>query len=95
MDLAPLKNNRDFRFLYGAQFIAFFGAMLTFVALPYQMYQLTHSTLAVGLISIAELIPTVIMAFMIGGSLCMVGIVVCTLLLPGFWAYYRGEIIEA
>lgn len=67
MDLSPLKNNRDFRFLYGGQFIAFFGAMLTFVALPYQMYHITHSTLAVGLISLVQLVPTLIMA-MIGGA---------------------------
>ena len=32
------------------------------------------------------------MAFMIGGSLCMVGVLVSTYCLPGFWQYYRGEI---
>ena len=67
MDLSPLKNNRDFRFLYFGQFVSFLGAMLTFVALPYQIYQLTNSTLAVGLISIAELIPLLLSAF-IGGA---------------------------
>ena len=31
--------------------------MLTYVALPYQMYQLTHSSFAVGLLGLVELVP--------------------------------------
>ena len=41
--------------------------MLTFVALPYQIYALTNSTMAVGVISLAELAPLLITAF-IGGA---------------------------
>ncbi len=68
LDISPLKNNRDFRYLYLGQFISFFGTMMSFVALPYQVYQLTHSTLAVGLLGIVELVPLLITAF-IGGAL--------------------------
>lgn len=67
MDLSPLINNRDFRLLYCGQFISFFGSMLTFVALPYQVYALTGSTFAVGMISLIELIPLLFTAF-IGGA---------------------------
>ena len=49
IDLTPLKKNRDFRYLYFGQFISFFGTMMSLVALPYQVYHLTNSTLAGGL----------------------------------------------
>lgn len=68
IDLTPLKNNRDYRYLYCGQFVSFFGTMLSFVAMPYQMYQLTHSSLAVGLLGVIELIPLLITAF-VGGAL--------------------------
>ena len=47
MDLAPLRH-RDYRLLYLGQTASLFGTMITYVALPYQMYRLTGSTLAVG-----------------------------------------------
>jgi MFS family permease len=68
MDLRPLRRHRDFRFLYAAQFVSFLGSMVTYVALPYQMFQLTGSSLAVGLISLVELLPLLITAF-VGGAL--------------------------
>ena len=40
-----------------------FGTQLTTVAVPYQVYQLTHSSLDVGLVSLAQLFP------LIGGAL--------------------------
>lgn len=68
LDLSPLKYNRDFRCLYIGQFISFFGTMMSFVALPYQVFQLTGSTLAVGFLGVVELVPLLITAF-IGGAL--------------------------
>ena len=67
MDLAPLRH-RDFRLLYAAQAVSFFGTMITYVALPYQMYRVTGSTLAVGLLGLAELVPLLATAF-VGGAL--------------------------
>lgn len=46
----------------------FVGSMVTFVALPYQAYQLSHSSLIVGLLSLAELAPLLVTAF-VGGAL--------------------------
>jgi MFS family permease len=68
VDLRPLRRHRDFRWLYAAQFVSFLGSMVTYVALPYQMFQLTHSSLKVGLLGLAELIPLLLTAF-VGGAL--------------------------
>ena len=53
--------------LFAGQALSFFGAMLTYVAIPYQVYHLTGSSLAVGLLSLAALVPLLITAF-IGGA---------------------------
>lgn len=42
--------------------------MVTYVALPYQVYSLTHSSFAVGMLGIVELVPLLATAF-IGGAL--------------------------
>ncbi len=68
IDLAPFRVSRDYRLLFTSQTISFFGSMMSFVVLPWQMYQLTHSSLAVGLLGAAEFIPTITMAF-VGGAL--------------------------
>lgn len=57
IDLSPFVKYKDFRNLYFGQFFSFFGYMLLYVALPFQMYQLTHSALHVGNIGLVELIP--------------------------------------
>jgi MFS family permease len=68
VDVAPLRSSRDFRLLFIGQGVSFFGSMVTYVALPYQAYRLSHSSLIVGLLSLAELIPLLITAF-VGGAL--------------------------
>jgi MFS family permease len=68
IDFAPLRASRDYRLLFTSQTISFFGSMMSFVVLPWQMYQLTHSSLSVGLLGAAEFIPTFTMAF-VGGAL--------------------------
>ncbi|HEY1109030.1 MAG TPA: MFS transporter [Opitutaceae bacterium] len=68
LDLAPLRTSREFRLLYMGQFVSTFGAALSFVVLPWQMYQLTQSTLHVGLLGLAEVGPMLLLAFL-GGSL--------------------------
>jgi MFS family permease len=68
IDIGPLRRHRDFRLLFIGQAASFFGSMVTFVAVPFQVYELTNSTLAVGLLSLAEFVPLMIMAFL-GGAL--------------------------
>lgn len=66
LDISLLRRNRNFTFLYIGQFVSFIGTMITSVALPYQIYTLTHSTLMVGLLSLVQLLPLLVTA-LIGG----------------------------
>jgi MFS family permease len=68
VDVTPLRVSRDFRLLFFGQSVTFFGSMMTFVALPWHVYQLTKSSLAVGLLGVAEFVPILLMAF-VGGAL--------------------------
>lgn len=68
IDLSPLIKSRDYRFLYLGQLASFFGTMVATVALPYQIYHLTGSTAAVGLIGLVQLGP-MIFAGLYGGAL--------------------------
>ncbi len=68
INLSVLRRNRNFRFLFTGQFISLFGSMITYVALPYQIYHLTNSTLMVGLLSLFQLLPLMVTA-LIGGAL--------------------------
>ena len=47
LDLTPLRG-REFRLLFLGRLVASLGSMITFVALPFQMYEETGSTLAGG-----------------------------------------------
>jgi len=68
MDVGPLRRHRDFRLLFTGQIVTFLGSMVTYVALPYQAYQLSGSALIVGLLGIAEFAP-LIAAALLGGAL--------------------------
>jgi len=68
LDLSPLKASRDYRLLFFGQLVSFFGSMMTFIVVPWQMYQLTQSSAMVGYIYLAEFIPMVVLAF-VGGAL--------------------------
>ena len=57
VDTTPLRESRDFRLLFTGQLISVIGTQLTVVAIPYQVYSMTHSTLQVGAISLAQLVP--------------------------------------
>ncbi len=68
MDLTPLRRSRDFRILIAAGGVTYLGAMMTYVAVPYQLYRLTGSNLAVGLMGLVELGPLVAFG-LYGGAL--------------------------
>jgi MFS family permease len=57
VDTTPLRESREFRLLFTGQLISVLGTQLTVVAIPYQVYGLTHSSLQVGAVSLAQLIP--------------------------------------
>ncbi len=68
LDLSPLRESRDYRLLFTGQLVSFFGSMMTFIVVPWQMYQLTGSSAMVGYIYLAEFVPMVCLAF-VGGAL--------------------------
>jgi len=68
LDLSPLRVSRDYRLLFFGQLVSFFGSMMTFIVVPWQMYQLTESSAMVGYIYLAEFVPMFVLAF-VGGAL--------------------------
>ena len=68
IDTTPLRESRDFRVLFLGQIVSFFGTQLTVVAVPFQVYQITGSSLQVGLVSLAQLVPLIV-GSLIGGAM--------------------------
>jgi MFS family permease len=66
VDIAPLRESRDFRLLFIGQLISMLGTQLTVVAIPFQVYSMTHSSLQVGAISLAQLFPFIAGALVAG-----------------------------
>lgn len=57
LDLSPLRRHRDFRLVFIGQLVSAFGSFLTTVALPVQIYEITKSSLVVGLLGTVQLVP--------------------------------------
>lgn len=68
IDTRPLKTSRPFRWLWFGQMVSYIGSQVVGVAVPYQVYQLTGSTLQVGLVSFVELVPLLTLT-LVGGSI--------------------------
>jgi MFS family permease len=67
LDLSPLRTSPDFRRLWLAQAVSFLGSEIGLVTVSYQVYQLTGSTLQVGLLSLAQLVPLLTLTIL-GGA---------------------------
>jgi MFS family permease len=67
VDVRPLRESPAFRRMWLGQAVSFLGSQVTFVAVPYQLYSLTGSTLQVGLLSLCELVPLLTLSFL-GGA---------------------------
>ncbi len=68
MDVTPLRTSRDFRLLFTAGTVFYFGGMITYVAIPYQLYTITGSNAAVGLVGLVSLVPLLV-GGLYGGAL--------------------------
>ena len=66
IDTAPLRE-RPFRRLWTGQTITVVGTQMTLVVVPFQVFSVTHSSLAVGLTSIVALVPLIVFG-LIGGA---------------------------
>jgi MFS family permease len=68
IDLTPLRASRDFRRLFVGQTVSMIGSQLTVVAIAFQVYSLTRSSLQVGAVSLAQLLPFVT-GTLVGGAM--------------------------
>jgi hypothetical protein len=68
IDLDPLRSSREFRWLFEGQTVSMIGSQLTVVAVAFQVFELTHSSLQVGAVSLAQL-PTFLIGTQLGGAL--------------------------
>jgi MFS family permease len=60
IDLSPLRFSKQYRRLYIAGFITALGSQATYVTVPYQLKNLTHSPLDVGALGLVELVPLIV-----------------------------------
>jgi MFS family permease len=67
-DVTPLRQSRQFRRLWAGTLLSSVGSALTGFAVPLQVYDITRSSLAVGAIGIASVVPTLTVG-LLGGSL--------------------------
>lgn len=68
IDVAPLRESRDFRWLYTGRLTAQAGNVVATTAASWQVYALTHSPLAVGLLSLTSSIGMLV-SLLAGGVL--------------------------
>src|SRR5438876_294032 len=66
LDVGRLRHHRDLRLLMIGQLISGMGRQVTLVALPYQLYVLTRSPLAIGALAVVQLVP--LLAFSLYGG---------------------------
>ena len=68
LDLTPLRVSRPYRRLLFGEAVSILGTQVTTVAVPLQVYAQTRSTVAVGLVGLAGLLPLVLFG-LYGGAI--------------------------
>jgi MFS family permease len=68
VDVTPLRSSPGFRRLWTSQAIAYVAWRMMLVLVPVQVYRLTGSTLAVGLLALTQFVPLVVLTI-VGGAL--------------------------
>jgi MFS family permease len=66
--MTPLRESRSFRRLWAAQAVASVGWRSTAAAVPFQVYELAHWPLAVGLPALTQFVPLATFT-LVGGTL--------------------------
>lgn len=66
LDTTPLRASCDFRLLWSGELVSQVGSQITLVALYVQVYALTKSPLAVGLIGVVQLVPMILVSIGVG-----------------------------
>jgi MFS family permease len=65
-DISPLRESPAYRRLWAGSTLSAVGTALTMFAVTLQVYRLTHSPLAVGLIGLAEMVPLLLIGLLAG-----------------------------
>ena len=68
VDLTPLRVSRDYRLLFVGSGISYLGRQLTVVAIPFQIFTMTRSSLAVGMVGLVTVVPLVTLS-LAGGAI--------------------------
>ena len=66
LDVSPLRDSAYYRRLWTGDLVASSGSQFAAVALPYQVYSATHSSLAVGMVGLTSLLPLLLGALAAG-----------------------------
>lgn len=67
VDLDPLRRFPGYRVLWSGFLVTTLGNQLTVVAVPYQIYRITHSSLDIGLVSLVQIAPLLV-GSLVGGT---------------------------
>lgn len=68
LDISPLRDSVPYRALWLGQLLSQVGSQMRYVAVPYQVFRITGSTVAVGLIGLVEVVPLIVFSIA-GGAL--------------------------
>jgi hypothetical protein len=68
IDLSPLRDSVPYRALWTGQVVSLVGTQMRLVAVPFQVFELTGSTVAVGLIGLVEVVPLILVSIL-GGAI--------------------------
>jgi MFS-type transporter involved in bile tolerance (Atg22 family) len=68
LDTSPLRDSPAFRALWLSQMVSMAGTQMRIVAVAWQVFQITGSNVAVGLIGLVEVVPLVIFSIL-GGAM--------------------------
>lgn len=66
LDVSPLRESVPYRALWIGQIVSLLGSQIRYIAVPYQVFRITGSVFAVGMIGLAEVVPLI--AFSIFGG---------------------------
>lgn len=66
IDISPLRESPAYRALWIGQIISLIGSNMRLVAVAWQVFQITGSNVAVGLVGVAEVVPLIIVSIFAG-----------------------------
>ena len=92
VDISPLRESPAYRAMWLGQLISLLGSNMRLVAVAWQVFELTGSTIAVGMVGLVEVVPLITVSI-VGGTfidtsdrkrliaVCQVALMICSALL--------------